>query len=182
MREKLSLLLSLSSMPFSRRDFLRKSAVLGSAALSSRIMFAANRSNRDRRLNPHLLARYVDPLPIPSIARSSETRVSPSDVNIRVPYYRIEMRQFEVQLHRDLPPTSQWGYDSAVPGPTFETRRSTRRERRACTCQPCTFVLLSACGRSSCGSRGCPRSARASSAPQPGEPGTRTAQSLKGGF
>jgi hypothetical protein len=94
---------------------------------------------RERRLNPHLLARYVAPLPIPSIARSSETRVSPSDVNIRVPYYRIEIRQFEVQLHRDLPPTSQWGYDSAVLGPTFETRRSTRRERRARTCRPLLY-------------------------------------------
>ena len=37
-------------------------------------------------------------------------------------YYRIELRQCFHKLHRDLRPTFQWGYDSAVPGPTFETR------------------------------------------------------------
>jgi spore coat protein A len=39
-----------------------------------------------------------------------------------IPYYRIEMRQFESKLHRDLRPTRQWGYGARVPGPTFETR------------------------------------------------------------
>jgi spore coat protein A, manganese oxidase len=109
-------------MLLSRREFLRKGLILGAAASTPSMMRTAGQAGRHRGLNPHLLARYVDPLPIPSVARSSETRVSPSDVRIKVPYYRIEMRQFEVKLHRDLPPTLQWGYDSAVPGPTFETQ------------------------------------------------------------
>lgn len=32
------------------------------------------------------------------------------------------MREFESQVHRDLPPTRQWGYQGGSPGPTFETR------------------------------------------------------------
>jgi spore coat protein A, manganese oxidase len=107
-------------MLLSRRDFLRRGAILASTALSAGVVLAADSSGR--RLNPHLLARYVDPLPIPPIARSSETRIAPTGQSIRVPYYRIEMREFEVQVHRDLPPTRQWGYNSTVPGPTFETR------------------------------------------------------------
>jgi spore coat protein A, manganese oxidase len=40
----------------------------------------------------------------------------------QVPYYRVEMVEFESKLHRDLKPTRQWGYGGSVPGPTFETR------------------------------------------------------------
>ncbi|MGH9445066.1 MAG: multicopper oxidase family protein, partial [Terriglobia bacterium] len=36
--------------------------------------------------------------------------------------YKIEMRQFESKVHRDLAPTKFWGYDSAFPGPTIETQ------------------------------------------------------------
>jgi spore coat protein A, manganese oxidase len=32
------------------------------------------------------------------------------------------MRELSSKLHRDLPPTRQWGYDGSSPGPTFETR------------------------------------------------------------
>jgi spore coat protein A len=74
-------------------------------------------------LDPNLLARFVDPLPIPAVARPDGLRPSPSDPGLKLPYYRIEMRQFESKLHRDLKPTLQWGYAASVPGPTFETRR-----------------------------------------------------------
>ncbi len=33
------------------------------------------------------------------------------------------MREFRQQIHRDLPPTSLWGYNGMWPGPTFEVRR-----------------------------------------------------------
>ena len=39
-----------------------------------------------------------------------------------VPFYKIGMTQFTQKLHRDLPPTTVWGYDGTYPGPTFETR------------------------------------------------------------
>jgi len=32
------------------------------------------------------------------------------------------MRQVATKIHRDLPPTRMWGYNSIWPGPTFETR------------------------------------------------------------
>jgi spore coat protein A len=74
------------------------------------------------QLNASTLAQFVDPLPIPQIAKPDEFRPSPTDAAARLPYYRIPMRQFESQLHRDLKPTRLWGYGGASPGPTFETR------------------------------------------------------------
>ena len=74
------------------------------------------------QLNASSLAQFVDPLPIPEIARPSGTRPSPLDPTVKLPYYRIPMRPFEAKLHRDLKPTRQWGYGGASPGPTLETR------------------------------------------------------------
>ncbi|HXN84524.1 MAG TPA: multicopper oxidase domain-containing protein, partial [Candidatus Binataceae bacterium] len=39
-----------------------------------------------------------------------------------MPFYRIVMREIQWNLHRDLRPTRQWGFDATVPGPTFMTR------------------------------------------------------------
>jgi spore coat protein A, manganese oxidase len=74
------------------------------------------------QLNVGALAQFVDPLPIPEIAMSGEYRPSPRDPLVKVPYYRIAMRQFESKVHRDLKPTRFWGYGGASPGPTIETR------------------------------------------------------------
>jgi spore coat protein A len=74
------------------------------------------------QLNASSLAQFVDPLPIPEIARPSGTRPSPLDPTVKLRYYRIPMRPFEAKLHRDLKPTRQWGYGGASPGPTLETR------------------------------------------------------------
>ncbi len=57
------------------------------------------------------LERYVDPLPIPPRLLLP---ANPGDVR------QIEMRQFQQRLHRDLPPTTLWGYDGSWPGPTIE--------------------------------------------------------------
>jgi spore coat protein A len=72
--------------------------------------------------NVNSLAQFVDPLPIPEIAKSSGLRASPTDASVKVPYFRIAMRQFETKIHRDLKTTRIWGYGAASPGPTFETR------------------------------------------------------------
>ena len=58
-------------------------------------------------LNPNLLERFVDPLPIAPVARSSGMRPSPRDPAVKLPVYRLEMRAIDVKLHRDLPPTRQ---------------------------------------------------------------------------
>jgi len=73
-------------------------------------------------LDPNSLARYVDTLPIPSFARPVGVRPDPRDPSKRVPFYRIVMREIQWNLHRDLRPTRQWGFDATVPGPTFMTR------------------------------------------------------------
>ena len=74
------------------------------------------------QLNTSSLAQFVDPLPIPEIAKSSEYRPSPTDPSVKLPYYRIPMRAFESKVHRDMKPTRLWGYGASLPGPTFETR------------------------------------------------------------
>jgi len=73
-------------------------------------------------LDPAKLEPFADALPLPPILRSNALRASPEDPSRKVPFYRIEMREVLVKLHRDLPPTRQWGYAGMVPGPTFETR------------------------------------------------------------
>ncbi len=68
------------------------------------------------------LTPWVDPLPIPEIAQPTGMRPSPENPSVKVPYYRIAMRQIETKVHRDLPPTRMWGFGSSSPGPTFEAR------------------------------------------------------------
>ena len=74
-------------------------------------------------LHPERLARFVDPLPIPTVARSAETRPDPQHAGVKLPFYRLPMREAWTQVHRDLPPTRFWGYDGKMPGPTLEVHR-----------------------------------------------------------
>ena len=62
------------------------------------------------------LEKFVDPLPIPSVLAPDAIPHSGIDT------YRITMTQFPQKLHRDLPPTLLWGYNSQYPGPTIEAR------------------------------------------------------------
>ncbi len=62
-------------------------------------------------LSPLALTKYVDVLPIPA-------RAHPTSKG----HYRIVMREFQAKIHRDLPPTTFWGYNGMSPGPTFEAR------------------------------------------------------------
>jgi spore coat protein A, manganese oxidase len=60
------------------------------------------------------LAPFVDPLPIPPIAKPTVSRGGRS--------YRLPVREFYSKIHRDVPPTRFWGYGNRVPGPTIEAR------------------------------------------------------------
>jgi spore coat protein A len=63
---------------------------------------------------PIVLEPFVDALPIPGVLQPvSGAAGGTAD-------YVISMVQFEQQLHRDLPPTTVWGYEGAYPGPTIE--------------------------------------------------------------
>src|SRR5262252_2029436 len=62
------------------------------------------------------LAKFVDELPVtPTIAPTSTVN--------GMPFYDVHMRPLQKKLHRDLPPTSLWGYNGQYPPPTFEVRR-----------------------------------------------------------
>lgn len=101
-----------------RRSFVRQAAVW--AAVASRKASAAP------ALHPDSLAKFVDPLPVPEVAKPIGLRAGPSGqggkVPGNVPYYRVPMRQVECKLHRDLPATRLWCYGASSPGPTFEAR------------------------------------------------------------
>jgi len=73
-------------------------------------------------LNVSVLPPFVDPLPIPSIAKPSGMRPLPSSPKTSVPYYRLPAQPIDVKIHRDLKPTRFWAYGGSVPGPTLEMR------------------------------------------------------------
>jgi spore coat protein A, manganese oxidase len=110
------------SLSVSRRTFLQHSGI---AAIVLALRQSSSRAPAPKfrpQLNASSLAQFVDPLPIPEIARPSGVRPSPVDASLKLPYYRIPMRQFEAKIHRDLKPTRLWGYGGTSPGPTLETR------------------------------------------------------------
>jgi spore coat protein A, manganese oxidase len=72
-------------------------------------------------LDPATLTPFVDPLPIPVVARPTSLRPSPDDLKLKIPYYRLAMRQFQAKVHRDMKATRLWGLESSSPGPTIET-------------------------------------------------------------
>lgn len=74
-------------------------------------------------LDTRALRHFVDPLPIPAMAKPSGLGSDPTNPASKIPYYRITMTQFQTKVHRDVPPTTFWGYNASCPGPTFETRR-----------------------------------------------------------
>ena len=106
----------------SRRCFLEQSGVVAAGLTFNRIGAAVARAAPPLVLDPANLTPYVDRLPIPEIARSHESRPDPTNPAARLPFYRMAMREFKYRVHRDLPPTTMWGFESISPGPTFETR------------------------------------------------------------
>ncbi len=60
------------------------------------------------------LCPYVDALPLPAIATPTSGSAGAAAG------YDIKIEQMQQKLHRDLPPTTLWGYDGEYPGPTIE--------------------------------------------------------------
>jgi spore coat protein A len=67
------------------------------------------------QLDPDRLAPFVDPLPVPAVAK-------PLGRRDQVPFYKIAIQEFFSKIHRDVQPTRFWGYGNSVPGPTIEVR------------------------------------------------------------
>jgi len=62
------------------------------------------------------LEKWVDEVPRPGV-------IEPTGTKDGQPYYEVDIREVQQTLHRDLPPTTVWGYDGQYPGPTIEARR-----------------------------------------------------------
>ncbi len=73
-------------------------------------------------MNVGLLAKFVDPLPIPRIIGPEGMRPGPESPSSQIPYYRLAMEEIRSKVHRDMKPTRMWGFGGSSPGPTFETR------------------------------------------------------------
>ncbi len=73
-------------------------------------------------LDTSALARFVDRLSIPTVLKASDLRPNPVNPSMKISYYRIAMRQLQMKVHRDVPPTTFWGYGASCPGPTLEAR------------------------------------------------------------
>lgn len=67
----------------------------------------------DARPKPKVLTPYVDALPVPAVIHPEQHPES---------LVQIPIREFRQKIHRDLPPTRMWGYNSSWPGPTIEAR------------------------------------------------------------
>jgi spore coat protein A len=102
-----------------RRRFLERTGVFAAGISVSKM---PSTQPQQTTLDPDTLTPYVDPLPVPPIAQPSGTHPSPDDPALKLPYYRMSMKEMECKIHRDLPATRMWGFGSCSPGPTFETR------------------------------------------------------------
>jgi spore coat protein A len=65
------------------------------------------------------LKKFVTPLAIPPVLK-------PNNRGAKGTYYEVRMKQFKQKLHRDLPPTTVWGYNGSYPGPTIIARKNER--------------------------------------------------------
>ncbi|HMF43057.1 MAG TPA: DNRLRE domain-containing protein, partial [Polyangia bacterium] len=60
-----------------------------------------------------VLTPFVDELPLPAVATPLDT--SPAGAA----HYRLAMVELQQRLHRDLPPTTVWGFDDGTHGPSY---------------------------------------------------------------
>ena len=62
------------------------------------------------------LTPFKDPLPLPPLLRPEQKANGRASLSVGL------AAQLSA-LHSELPPTTFWGYDGCVPGPTIEVRR-----------------------------------------------------------
>jgi spore coat protein A, manganese oxidase len=102
-----------------RRDVLRMGVFAGAGLLAAKKSAFAWSKSRSSLAAAHevrpagALPSYVTPLAVPPVLRPQAGGAP----------LQVHMRPFLHKAHRDLPPATLWGYNSAWPGPTFEVRR-----------------------------------------------------------
>ena len=107
-------------MSVTRREFLQQ----GSMAAAAMMLPQGHRTPPPLArpvIDPATLTPFVDSLPIPKVLHSTDLRAVPGNPSVKVPYYRLSMRQFQTAVHRDVKPTRFWGFESSFPGPTIES-------------------------------------------------------------
>ena len=113
-------------MTLSRRALLRMGFLSGAAFATQKLYPQhTHTASPSASLTPHPvlpqaaeqpkkpLTPFVDPLPVPPIIQPAQAGKPIS----------ITMKQCLHKAHRDLPPTSMWGYNGLWPGPTIEVRK-----------------------------------------------------------
>jgi spore coat protein A, manganese oxidase len=101
-----------------RRTLLHQGLASLGSAYAIKADNKKSHSKKDQERSPvsvgRSLAKYVDPLPIPPVI----TAMGNPGESIK-----IEMRESRQKVHRDLPPTTLWGYNGVWPGPTIDVHR-----------------------------------------------------------
>jgi spore coat protein A, manganese oxidase len=108
-----------------RRTFLQRSTLMAATLSAGRIgclNAAAQHAIIPPALDVNALPQFVDPLPVPDVAKPQGFRPIPAEPKRNVPFYRLQGRVISNKVHRDLPPTRFWSFGPSTPGPTFETR------------------------------------------------------------
>jgi len=100
------------SFRLTRRDILK-----GGALMLAHSGLGWNDANA---LDPSTLTPFVDPLPIPRVAKPAGSRANPEHPGEKIPYYSLAMREVRQKVHRDLPATRMWAFEDSFPGPTLE--------------------------------------------------------------
>lgn len=99
-------------MMFTRRTFLQTLGLAGVAAANAPLSRAiAQHGGGHTGVSSPIFPAFVDPLPIPPVLKPK--KVGKNDV------YTMVMKTGLHQCHRDLPPTTVWGFNGIFPGPTI---------------------------------------------------------------
>jgi spore coat protein A len=99
-----------------RRQFLKASAITVGGFI---VPWKQGMASTSPPLNPDVIPKFVDPLPIPAILK-------PTGESENAASYKVTMSEFQQQvLPADLnfPTTTVWGYEGSFPGPTIEARK-----------------------------------------------------------
>jgi spore coat protein A len=78
------------------------------------LLVASHGARAQALLDSSTLTKYVDLLPNPL-----DNPIVPVGTLDGADYYEVSIGQFTQKLHRDLAPTTLWGYNNSYPGPLF---------------------------------------------------------------
>ena len=97
-----------------RRQFLKASAITVGGFI---VPWKQGMANTSSPLDPAVIPKFVDPLPIPAILK-------PTGNSENAASYKVTMSEFQQQvLPAGFPATTVWGYEGSFPGPTIEARK-----------------------------------------------------------